>query len=194
MWIGRVSLLTMALVAAFGGHVSLQTLREMPASRVVRSVFETAAGRAATRDAPSAGTVLLVQFDQLAQAAAQGGVIDIPLTRDLTVRMRVARTQTTTTQTFVVGPLIEGHDGEAGLTAVGDTLAGRVVSYGRLFVIRRLDGSALHIVTEIDPASLPAERPDTVDEPTPGALPPAADGGYRHHRHRAPPAVDGEWA
>ena len=77
------------------------------------------------------------------------------------------------TQTFVAGPLGDGHEGEASLTIVEDTLAGRVVVDGRLFMVRRAAGSAGHVVIEVDQQSLPPEAPPRIPPATAVGVPQA---------------------
>ena len=108
------------------------------------------------------GLLVLVRFDQLIQAAEAGGEIELPLINGVTARAAVTRSRQEGTETFVAGPLVGGQEGEVSLTSVGDTLAGRVVVNGRVFVIRRVPDSPLHVVTEVEPQSLPPEAPPIV--------------------------------
>ncbi len=126
----------------------------------------------AATDSP--GLSLLIEFDTLRQAAASGGLLDLPLTRDLSVRMAVRWAQAGDGQMMVAGPLVGGAEGEASLTVVGDTLVGRIVANGRLFMVRRRPDSTAHVATEIDAASLPPEAspripPSAPVSPDPGA-------------------------
>jgi len=113
------------------------------------------------------GFPVSIRFDLLRQAAVSGGILDLPLTSDLRVRAAIGWVQSNGSQAFLAGPLVGGGDGEASLTIVGDTLTGRIVVDGRLFLVRRVGDSPLHTVTEIDPDQFPPEA-----QPIP--VPPAA--------------------
>ena len=108
------------------------------------------------------GLFVVVALDTLRQAAADGGTLDLPLTNDLNVRMAIAWAQADDDQLMVAGPLVNGGEGEASLTVVGDTLVGRIVVGNRLFMVRRIADSAVHVASEIDLRSLPPEAPPLV--------------------------------
>jgi hypothetical protein len=120
---------------------------------------------AATAADRTAALPVDVRFDLITQAAA-GGTIELPLTRRLTVRANVEWSQADARQTLVAGRLLDGREGEASLTLVGDALVGRVVVDGRLFMVRRAADSSVHLVTEIDQNSLPPEAPP-IEPPLP---------------------------
>jgi hypothetical protein len=115
------------------------------------------------------GFPVSIRFDLLRQAAVSGGILELPLTSDLRVRAAIGWVQSNGSQALLAGPLVGGVEGEASLTIVGDTLAGRVVVDGRLFLIRRVGDSLLHAVTEIDPDQFPPEAQPIPAPPTGGA-------------------------
>jgi hypothetical protein len=117
------------------------------------------------------GLPVAVRFDAVKAAARSGGVLTLPLPGRSSVRVGSDWIQADATQSMVAGALLNA-EGEASLTLVGDTLAGRIVADGRLYVIRRLPGSDAHRVSFVDQAALPPEAPPRV--------PPAA--GIRDHR------------
>src|SRR5262245_25622797 len=80
------------------------------------------------------GYPVRVDITQLARAARDGGTMTLSLTDSLTVTAAVEWTEIRDGHTFVAGQLLNG-DGEVTLTAIGDTVAGRVVADGRLFTI-----------------------------------------------------------
>jgi hypothetical protein len=106
-----------------------------------------------------------VRFDVLQDAAVNGGKLEIPLSSDLIVTTAITSRHANATDTFLAGP-IEGRDGEASLTIVGDALAGRVVVDGRVFIVRRDLNSGSHLVTEADQASFPPEGEPLVPPPS----------------------------
>ena len=101
---------------------------------------------------PQAGLAVDVRFDVLRRAAATGGVLSLPMPDGTALRFSVKWAQSDAAQTLVAGPAV-GDDGEASLTVVGETMAGRLVVNGRLFVVRRIPGSNAHLVTEVEQAS-----------------------------------------
>ena len=109
-------------------------------------------------DRAGAGYPVGVDISQLAGAARDGGTVTVTLTDTLTVTAAVDWAEALDGHLFVAGRLLAG-DGEVTLTAMGDTLAGRVVADGRLFTIARDSDSSVHRVTEVDERALPPEAP-----------------------------------
>jgi Metallo-peptidase family M12/FG-GAP-like repeat len=148
------SAVLLSILAAPGLGEGGQPARTERSSALPTTVLEPAARTPADLGEP--GFRVSVRFDVLKQAVVEG-TVDLPLGDDLNIRAAIRRVQSDGAQTFVAGPLIDGHEGEASLTVVGDTLAGRVVVDGRVFMIRRASGSSTHLVTEQDSRSLPPE-------------------------------------
>ena len=115
------------------------------------------------------GLPVSVQFALLRRAAATGGVLRLPLQDGESVRLAIAWSDR---EGLIAGPLLDA-EGEASLTIVGNTLSGRIVANGRLFMIRRVAETDTHVVSQIDPQSLPPEAFPL--EPPPGAAPGARD-------------------
>jgi hypothetical protein len=109
-------------------------------------------------DAARAGNGLpvSVRFDVLRRAAATPAVVTLPLSDGTTVRFTVQWSHADATEVAVAGPLVDGA-GEASLTVVNDAVSGRIVVGDRTFLVRRLPGTAAHLVSELDQASLPHE-------------------------------------
>jgi len=143
------------------------------ASESAIRVFEPAASTLAA-DPSRPGFSVTVQADAMNRAAAIGNVVEMPLANGLTVRSRVTWAQADGFQAALAGPL-EGLDGETTLTMVGDTLVGRIVVNGRLFVVRRAPGSSVHVVTEIHPGDLPPEAAPLTPPASDAPPQPAAD-------------------
>jgi hypothetical protein len=146
---------------------------------------------AAALDAPGApaGLAVDVRFDALRAAAATGGILALPLPGGATARFAIRWTQSDALQTFLAGPLVSG-EGEVSLTVVGDAMSGRIVVNGRVFVVRRIRGSAAHRVSELDQASLPAEASPLVPPVIPAASPEARSPQGRGTTDGAQPAGD----
>lgn len=115
------------------------------------------------------GTVASVQFDLLVTAAADGGLMELVLPDGTAIDAAITTREAATGHLFVSGALVGGHTGEASLTVVGDTLSGRIVADGRLFLVRRHDGSNTHRFAEVDPAQFPPEAPPLMPPPPPVA-------------------------
>jgi hypothetical protein len=169
----RLALAVVGLLIA--GVPAAFAQRAAPATTELRRVIELSGGTQIVAADGQAGTPVAVSLSALAQAASDGGVVEVPLTPALTVRAQVAWTGADDSNTFVSGPLIDGHVGELNLTAVGDTLVGRIVVDGRLFMIRRSGDSAVYVSREIDQQSLPPEAAPLVPPtpPQPDPVPPA---------------------
>ena len=112
------------------------------------------------------GLPVSVQFALLRRAADTGGVLRLPLPDGSTVRLAIAWTQDA--EGLIAGPLLDA-EGEASLTIVGDTLVGRIVANGRLFMVRRIAETNTHVIREIDPQSLPPEAPPPRASPRSGS-------------------------
>jgi len=149
-----------AVVAALS---LLATLSQTPAARAQQRM--TAAGAEWTVVAPlpaesarrtGPGYPVRVDLAQMDRAARDGGTMTVSLTDGLTVTATIEWSEARDGHLFVAGRLSSG-DGEVTLTAIGDTVAGRVVADGRLFTIARDADSAVHRVTEVDQRSLPPE-------------------------------------
>jgi hypothetical protein len=126
---------------------------------------------------PPAGMAVDVRFDALRRAAASGGVLTLPLPGGSDVRIAVKWAQSDVSQTFVAGAAVNA-DGDASLTVVGETMAGRIVADGRMFVVRRLAGSAYHFVGEVDQSTAPPFG-DPLPPPAGEAAPPLPAGEQR---------------
>jgi hypothetical protein len=110
------------------------------------------------------GSPVRVRFDLIAQAAASGGAIEIPLTNGVVVTALVTHAKVAGDQMFIAGPLTNGQEGEASFTTVGDILVGRVVVGRRLFMVRHAPNSIFHVVSEIDPAAFPPDSEPIVPD------------------------------
>jgi hypothetical protein len=104
------------------------------------------------------GLPVSVQFALLRRAADTGGVLRLPLPDGDSVRLTIAWAQFEDAEGLIAGPLLDA-EGEASLTMVDDTLVGRIVANGRLFMVRRVAETDTHVVNQIDPQSLPPEAP-----------------------------------
>jgi hypothetical protein len=122
----------------------------------------------------SAGLAVVVSFGALQRDSADGAVLDLVLADDVRVRAAVVVREADARQLLVVGQLIDGREGQASITVVGNTLAARVTVDGRVFIVRRRSNSQLHVVTEIDSRALPPEAP-------PRVVPPTAHEEFRSH-------------
>ncbi len=158
-----VRILTFRRVCAFLALVSTgvparaEAAQQPPGGDVVvawESVRAEAAAVAA--DSPQ-GLSVRIRFGELIQAADRRSTLDLPLTENLAVRVAVSLIDRDRVQTHMAGALVDGHAGEASLTIVGDTLSGRVVVDGRVFLVRRGRASTTHVVTEVDQSALPPE-------------------------------------
>ena len=132
----------------------------------------TSGGRLGLASDGRRGLPVSVQFAMLRRAAATGGVLRLPLPDGDSVRLAIAWAQFEDTEGLIAGPLLD-TEGEASLTIVGNTLSGRIVANGRLFMIRRVAETDTHVVNQIDPQSLPPEAPPL--EPPLGAAPAALE-------------------
>lgn len=150
-WTGLV-----AIGALVVGAGNADTQRRAPVSSEVRRVLEPSDGTLPAADGRP-GTPLVVRFDLLSQAAASGGIIELPLAPDLTVRAQIEWTGSEASDIFIAGQLIDGQDGEVNLTVVDETLVARVVVGRRLFMIRRSANSSVHVASEIDPQTFAPE-------------------------------------
>ena len=162
-----VRILTFSRVCAFLALVPVgvpraQGAQQQPGGDVVVAWDSvqpaTAAGAA---DSPQ-GLSVRIRFRELTQAADRRATLDLPLTETLAVRVAISSIDRDRVQTHMAGALVDGREGEASLTIVGDTLSGRVVVDGRVFLVRRGRASTTHVVTEVDQSALPPERPPRI--------------------------------
>jgi len=140
---------------------SLRTVESGQQGATVRTAWEPLSpgiAPAGVASDPQALPVAL-RLDQLADIATSRVPLDLPLTPTLTVRADVSVIVADASQTHLAGPLAQGGEGDVSLTILGETLAGRIVVDGRIFMVRRSAVSPIHVVTEMDPGVLPPEGP-----------------------------------